>query len=102
MKPARLVSSPKCDETSTVAGARGNLAVRAHSTATFIRASGFQSTDDPVCRNTDTLEAVVMTETGLAFAEAAPLFPLVRKIDDLRHSQSPSSQWSGKLSMEVI
>jgi len=110
-EPARLVSSPNCDETSAPS-ARGNLA-RFKSTphlpvgrANFLsrgsektsllsmsgplpRAtvrkmgvtagrvrhpfSGFQSTDDPAGRNPDTLKAVVMTETGLAFAEAAPL-----------------------------
>ena len=112
MKPARLVSSPNCDETSAPR-ARGNLATFTHPVAPLFLAglaslgaarrlteqrdamgvlpgasgriicpkshhprhpfSGLQSTDDPVCRNTDTLEAVVMTETGLAFAEAAPL-----------------------------
>jgi len=47
--------------------------------------SGFQSTDNPAGRNPDTLEGVVMTETGLACDEAAPLFTFVRKIDDVRH-----------------
>lgn len=35
--------------------------------------SGFQSTDDPVFRNTDTLKSVVVTETGRTSVKAAPL-----------------------------
>ena len=124
MKPARLVSSPNCDETSAPR-ARGNLATFTHPVAPLFLAgrnslgaarrlteqrdamgvlpgasgrficpkshhprhpfSGFQSTDDPVCRNADTLEAVVMTETGRTSVKAAPLALLVDRVNHVGH-----------------